>query len=80
MPRPERLAPQPGTRWRHYKGGICEVIALATAEWGPMVLVVYRCEKGNCWARPLAEFLGKVNTGDGVRLRFEEIPACTQSK
>lgn len=59
-------SPTPGT-YRHYKGGLYEVIDVArhseTEEW----LVVYRALYGErgLWVRPLEMFTGSVEV-DGV--------------
>jgi hypothetical protein len=50
-------APLPGQRFRHYKGGLYEVVAVARLEATHEPLVVYRAEvDGTVWARPLAQW------------------------
>ena len=69
---PERL--QPGTRLRHYKGGLYEVtgacIIEATLETG----ILYRPLQGNAshllWMRPADAFFQQVTTEQGDVQRF----------
>lgn len=53
-------------QYRHYKGGIYEIVCEALLESDPgVVMVVYRSEEGLVWTRPrdvffeLVEFEGK---------------------
>lgn len=61
-------------QYRHYKGGLYEVIdsGVTHTESGE-ILVVYRSlEDGKVWARPLSIFFGEAIV-DGKRVpRFEE--------
>lgn len=66
--------PQPG-RWRHFKGGLYEVIGVATHSESGERLVVYRPLYGErgLWVRPLGMFLDTVDR-EGERLpRFERV-------
>ncbi|MFM7274610.1 MAG: DUF1653 domain-containing protein [Gammaproteobacteria bacterium] len=66
--------PQPG-RWRHYKGGLYELLGVATHSESGERLVVYRPLYGErgLWVRPLGMFLESVEI-DGKRVpRFERI-------
>jgi hypothetical protein len=55
-------------RYRHYKGGIYELICEATLESDPSVtMVVYRSEAGTIWTRPASVFFELVeHEGDTV--------------
>ncbi len=66
--------PQPG-RWRHYKGGLYELIGVATHSESEERLVVYRPLYGErgLWVRPLAMFLESVEIDGNRRPRFERI-------
>jgi len=58
-------------RYRHFKGGIYEVICEARYSEMPMELVIYRSlDTGLIWARPDWMFYGY--TEDGKK-RFEEV-------
>ena len=43
--------------YKHYKGGLYELITTANMENDNSVVVVYRCQKTNkTWVRPIQEF------------------------
>ena len=70
---PDMLA---GT-YRHYKGGLYEVIGAATHSETEESLIVYRALYGafGLWVRPREMFFGSVQ-GDGRSiLRFEPVPS-----
>ncbi|WP_035382825.1 DUF1653 domain-containing protein [Ferriphaselus sp. R-1] len=47
--------------YRHYKGGIYEIVCEATLEADPCVtLMIYRSSEGRIWARPKPEFFETV--------------------
>ena len=66
--------PAPGDRYRHFKGGVYEVLLTAKHSETDEQLVVYRPEgSGQWWARPLAMFAETVqHEGRSVR-RFEPV-------
>lgn len=67
----KRRDPLPGERWRHFKGGEYEIVAVAKGTWTDHPrYVVYRAADGTVWVRPLAEFMGSVRP-DEPPLRFE---------
>jgi len=48
-----------GQRWRHYKGGVYRIMALAIVEATMRPVVVYSLgDPARSWTRPLDEFLG----------------------
>jgi hypothetical protein len=62
-------------RYRHYKGGVYELVGEATFEADLTPVIVYRGEDGRTWVRPSAGFFEQVEV-DGVRMpRFAAIPA-----
>lgn len=54
-------------RYRHYKGGVYEVVCEAILEADHTPVVVYRGQDGQTWVRPRAAFFGTVDV-DGTRL------------
>jgi hypothetical protein len=63
-------------RFRHYKGGVYEVVCEATLEADHTAVVVYRGEDGKTWVRPRDAFYGSVEV-DGARLpRFTPVAAA----
>jgi hypothetical protein len=60
-------------RYRHYKGGLYELVCEATLEADLTPLIVYRAADGSIWCRPKAVFFERVEV-DGVQVqRFEQI-------
>jgi hypothetical protein len=57
---------QPGT-YRHYKGGLYDVVGAARHSETEEPLAVYRSADGGLWVRPLGMFLETVIV-DGVQL------------
>lgn len=67
-----------GKKYRHFKGTIMEVIAIAKHSETLEELVIYKhLEDGQIWARPLTMFCEKVDTTKYPNAtqvyRFEEI-------
>lgn len=59
-------APEPGSRWQHYKGGTYTVVAVAAVADGPAegnLVVVYRGEDGRVWARSRYGFTETLTDG-----------------
>lgn len=61
------------TRFRHYKGGIYELVGEATLESDLSPMVVYRAANGTLWVRPRDVFHELVEL-DGQQVpRFQQI-------
>ena len=69
------LDPLPPGRYRHFKGGLYEVVGVARHSETDEELVVYRplYGDGGLWVRPLAMFLEPVDVGDVTTPRFQRI-------
>ncbi|WP_370263903.1 DUF1653 domain-containing protein [Limnobacter sp.] len=60
--------------YRHYKGGLYEVLGLGREEATLDVVVIYKsCKNNTWWTRPIEVFTEKVDTVDGLRPRFEPV-------
>jgi hypothetical protein len=61
-------------RYRHYKGGIYELICEATLESDPTVtMIVYRAENGTIWTRPASVFFELIEHEGQTVARFAPI-------
>lgn len=61
-------------RYRHYKGGIYELICEATLESDPTVtMIVYRAANGTIWTRPANVFFELIEHEGQTVARFEPI-------
>jgi hypothetical protein len=66
--------PMPGERWKHYKGGVYEIITLANHSENQESLVVYKSIPfGSVYARPLAMWEDECELGRIKFKRFEVI-------
>jgi hypothetical protein len=54
-------------RYRHYKGGLYELVCMATLESDLSQMVVYRAADGSVWTRPSAVFFELVDV-DGTQV------------
>ncbi|MFZ6658189.1 DUF1653 domain-containing protein [Undibacterium sp. TJN19] len=72
--KPVALKKQPAVqRFRHYKGGIYELVCEATQESDLSSVIVYRAHNGSIWTRPKSVFFETL-TVDGVAVqRFTPI-------
>ncbi len=62
------------TKFRHYKGGIYELVCIATLESDLSPMIVYRAANGSVWVRPESVFFELVDV-DGVQQpRFAPLP------
>lgn len=70
------LPETPTGQFRHYKGGLYEVLGVARHSETLEPLVVYRPLRGDgtLWVRPHAMFFGQVVVGDVEIARFTPIP------
>lgn len=60
--------PEIGKQYNHYKGGVYEVISMATHSETQEVLVVYKSVLfGSVYARPLAMWFDEVTTESGEK-------------
>lgn len=65
-----------GERYRHYKGGLYEIVCQATMESDLSQLVVYRPLSGDThsvWVRPLDVFFETVQLGERTTQRFARV-------
>ena len=60
-------------RYRHYKGGIYELVCEATLESDLSPMVVYRSPDGTLWVRPRAVFHELVEVDGMMVPRFAAI-------
>ena len=65
--------PKPGSRWRHYKGGIYTIVCTAIDEETTSPRVVYKAEDGIIWSRNGLAFFGTAITDNGPVPRFTAI-------
>lgn len=65
--------------YRHYKGGLYEVLDVARHSESQEVLVVYRPLYGEreCWVRPYAMFMEQVQLEGVMQPRFAPVPAAS---
>lgn len=61
-------------QYRHYKGGLYELVCMATLESDLSLMVVYKAADGSIWTRPHDVFFEQVEL-DGARVpRFAPVP------
>jgi len=61
-------------KYRHYKGGIYEIICEARLESDPdVIMVVYKSEEGLIWTRPCDVFFESVEYEGSTVPRFAPI-------
>lgn len=60
-------------RYRHYKGGIYELVCEATQEADLQPAIVYRAPDGSLWIRPKSVFFEMITVAGKVVQRFTEI-------
>lgn len=61
------------TRYRHYKGGIYELVCEAVMEADHTPVMVYRGRDGTVWVRPRAAFFEDVDVDGAVVPRFAAV-------
>ena len=62
-------------RYRHYKGGIYELVCEAVMEADHTPVMVYRGQDGAVWVRPRAAFFETVSVDGAAVPRFSALPA-----
>jgi hypothetical protein len=63
--------PMPGERWKHYKGGVYEIVTLANHSETKEPLVIYRSIPfGSVYARPLSMWHEPCRINDQETNRF----------
>jgi hypothetical protein len=63
-------------RYRHYKGGLYDLVCEATLEADLTPLIVYRSHDGSVWVRPRDVFFELVTGIDGEQVqRFTPVDA-----
>lgn len=71
--------PEEGSVYRHYKGGIYEVLAVARHTENDEVLVIYKSvSNGKCWARPLSMWEEQVDLYGKTISRFTLIASSLE--
>ena len=58
------------TRYRHYKGGLYELVCEAELEADHTPVIVYRGQDGQTWVRPTASFFSTVEVDGAQVARF----------
>ena len=61
-------------QYRHYKGGLYELVCVATLESDLSEMIVYRAADGSIWTRPKAVFFQLVDVGGTLVPRFAPVP------
>jgi hypothetical protein len=61
-------------QYRHYKGGLYELVCMATLEADLSEMVVYRAADGSIWTRPKEVFFQLVEVAGQLVPRFA--PVC----
>jgi hypothetical protein len=65
------------TRYRHYKGGIYELVCEAVLEADHTPVVVYRGQDGVVWVRPRDAFFETVTVDGRILPRFTLLDATS---
>jgi len=60
-------------KFRHYKGGLYELVCVATLESDRSEMIVYRAADGSIWTRPKAVFFELIDVGGQQVQRFVPI-------
>jgi hypothetical protein len=63
-------------RYRHYKGGVYDLVCEAELESDHTPVIVYRGQDGRTWVRPKAAFFEIVDAGDARVPRFAPIDSA----
>ncbi|MFP5390265.1 MAG: DUF1653 domain-containing protein [Gammaproteobacteria bacterium] len=60
-------------QFRHYKGGLYELVCVATLESDLSEMIVYRASDGSIWTRPKSVFFELVNVDGKLVPRFAPV-------
>ena len=60
-------------KYRHYKGGLYELVCIATLESDLSEMIVYRAADGSIWTRPKEVFFELVDVGGQKVARFAPV-------
>lgn len=62
-------------QYRHYKGGLYELVCEATLESDLSTMIVYRAANGSIWCRPRTVFFEQVEVDGKLVPRFAPVEA-----
>jgi hypothetical protein len=62
------------TKFRHYKGGIYELVCVATLESDLSPMIVYKAADGSLWIRPESVFFELIDVEGVKQQRFTPLP------
>ncbi|MFC5480708.1 DUF1653 domain-containing protein [Massilia suwonensis] len=60
-------------QYRHYKGGLYELVCEATLEADLSPMIIYRAHDGSIWARPKSVFFELVEVEGQMVPRFAQV-------
>lgn len=60
-------------QYRHYKGGLYELVCEATLEADLTPMIIYRAADGSVWARPKAVFFELIEVEGVLMPRFAPV-------
>lgn len=60
-------------QYRHYKGGLYELVCEATLEADLTPMIIYRAHDGSIWARPKSVFFELVEVDGNLVPRFAPV-------
>ena len=60
-------------QYRHYKGGLYELVCEATLEADLTPMIIYRAADGSVWARPKAVFFELIEVDGVLTPRFAPV-------
>lgn len=63
------------TKFRHYKGGMYELVCVATLESDLSPMIVYKAANGTLWVRPESVFFEQIVVDGKQVQRFTVLPS-----